>query len=280
MDTAEKFALLKKELQAISVKAREYFESDDFSNEQKSDSSVVTRVDKEVEDILRTFITKHFPDDTFIGEEGDNKPGTSGFVWHVDPIDGTDNFLRKIPFCAISVARLGDTDEGTFALVHNPITNLTFSSYCGETTCENERLVGMTKEPLGGKYFVTVDRGRKPWMYPASHNLMTGLSTKFGRSKNLGSIALNLAYAAAGRFDAILTFGLFSYDYAAGLYLIKASGGKISVFEKGKWSEWTGTMKELCDEDNRTVFASHPEVHQQFIDFIGDPRRWEKQVLE
>lgn len=280
MNTHEKFLLLKKEVEAASKIARDYFDSDDFSNEQKADSSVVTKVDMEIERVIRTFVDEHFGDDAVVGEEEENKAGTSGFVWHIDPIDGTDNFLRKIPFCAVSIARLGDTAEDSFAIIHNPITGHTFSSVNEDGTYENERLVKVTPEPLGGKYFITVDRGREKWMYPASHKLMYGLSTQFGRSKNLGSSALNLAYVAAGRFDAVLSFGLNTYDYGAGLYLIRAAGGVVSVFQDGEWQLWEGSLKALCDTHGKTLFASHPDVHEQFRDFIGNPRDWERKTLE
>jgi myo-inositol-1(or 4)-monophosphatase len=280
MTTHERYELLIQRIEEAGALARDYFDSDDFSNEQKSDGSVVTKIDQGIERVIRTFIDEYFPDDAVVGEEEENKAGTSGYVWHIDPIDGTDNFLRKIPFCAISIARLGDDPEGTFAIVHNPITRHTFSSVNESGAYENQRLVATSAEPLGGNYFITVDRGREPWMYPASFHLMTGLSKRFGRSKNLGSAALNVAYVAAGRFDGMLTFGLNTYDYAAGLYLVRAAGGAISVYEAGEWRLWEGTIKELCDVHGKTIFASHPDVHERIRDFIGNPRAWEAGVLE
>lgn len=280
MTVEDKFHLLLQEVREVSILARNYFESPDFSNEQKTDGSVVTEVDKAIERVIRTFIDTHFPDDAVIGEEEDDKPGTSGFVWHVDPIDGTDNFLRKIPFCAVSIARLGDTAEDSFAIVHNPITNLTFASIMENGTFENEHLTNLTAEPLGGRYTVTVGRGRQPWMKGAGNNIITACDEKFGRGVRYGSTALELAYVSAGRIDGFLTFGLSSYDYAAGAYLVRAAGGTISVFENGAWSEWTASIKELCAEHGKTIFVSHPDVHCEMRDFIGDPKRWANEVVE
>lgn len=281
MDIRQKFEALKEVIEEASAIARAYFDSDDFSNEQKSDGSVVTKVDENIEQVIRGFIEQHFPDDAVVGEEGDYKAGTSGFVWHVDPIDGTDNFLRKIPFCAVSVARLGDTSEDSFAIVHNPITNLTFASLMDDGAYENEHVSTCTAEPLGGRFVITVGRGRgEQWMKTAAQYLMIGLTNKFGKSTAYGSTALELAYVSAGRIDGFLTFGLSSYDYAAGLYLVRASGGVISVFENGIWSLFEGSIKDLCAEHGKTIFVSHPLVHEEMRSFIGDPRRWTNGVVE
>ena len=274
MTTEEKFHALVEEVKQASRIAKAYFDSDDVSNELKEDKSVVTRIDKEIEDRLRTFIKTNFRDDAIVGEEGENEPGTTGFVWHVDPIDGTDNFLRKIPFCAISIARLGDTEEDSFAIVHNPITGHTFSSFMEGGCYENSRITNLTAEPLGGKYVIGVSRGREPWMKIAAYKLFEAVGTRYGRCGHFHSTALELAYLSAGRFDAFLTFGLQSYDWGAGLYLVRAAGGKISVFEDGGWKSFEVSIKELCNAHGKTIFASHPDIHDEMRDFIGNPRNW------
>lgn len=278
MTIEEKFELLKEEIRTASKLARGYFDSEDFTNEQKEDGSVVTEIDKKVEAILREFIQKYFPDDAVIGEESENTEGTSGFVWHVDPIDGTDNFLRKIPFCGVSVARLGDTAEDSFGIVHNPITDHTFASLMDNGVFENERVSKMSPLPLGGTYVVTFGFGRsESWMKPASFKLQEAMNEGGYKCRDFGSTALHLAYLAAGRTDGFLTTGLHSYDYAAGLYLVKAAGGAISVFEDGVWNLYEGSLKELCDVHGKTIFASHPDVHRTMRDFIGNPRNWSNQ---
>lgn len=275
MNIEEKFIALIKEVEKASHIAREYFDSDSLVKEDKDDGSMVTEVDKGIERILRNFVQEHFPDDSIIGEEEDSVEGTSGFVWHIDPIDGTDNFLRKIPFCAVSIARLGDTQEDSFAIVHNPITNQTFASLMENGTYENERITNLTAEPLGSKYVIGMGRGRKEsWMVPAGFAIQKLLGEKYGRCMPYNCTALELAYISAGRIDAFITYGLHSYDYAAGLYLVKAAGGAISVFENGEWKLWTGSLKELCSEHGRIMFVSHPDINKEMTDLIGDPRAW------
>jgi len=275
MNIEPQFHDLIKEIKQASVVAHDYFVSDSTKNEQKADGSVVTEVDQAIERQLRTWIDREFPDDAIVGEEEAGKGGTSGFVWHIDPIDGTDNFLRKVPFCAVSVARLGPDAEDSFGIVYNPLTEQLFASLMENGAYENERVTNLTAEPLGGKYVVTVGRSRKEsWMVPASFKIQEAVGTKFGRCMPYNCTALELAYLSAGRIDGFLTFGLNSYDYAAGLYLVKAAGGMISAFTDGKWQVFDGPLRDLCAEHGKIIFASHPDIHCEIRDFIGDPKQW------
>ena len=275
MNIHEKFELLKDEIEISSRLARDYFDSEDFSNESKDDGSVVTKIDKEIESIIREFIARHFPDDAIVGEEHDDIEGTTGFVWHIDPIDGTDNFLRKIPFTAISIARLGDTTEDSFAIVHNPITNHTFASLMDNDVYENEHIVSCLSEPLWERYLVTTGiRPTEPWVQSAKHNIHKALEKEFGKGVSFSCTALQLAYLAAGRMEGFLTMGLKSYDYAAGLYLVRAAGGKISVFENGTWRLAEESIKDICNEHGKILFASRPDLHDRALSLIGDPKKW------
>lgn len=272
----EKFQALIAHVEEVGQHAREYFDSENIANELKGDGSVVTQIDKEIETMLRAYVKENFPGDAIIGEEHDDISGTTGFVWHIDPIDGTYNFLNRIPFCAISVARLGDTAEDSFGIVHNPITKHTFASLMENGVYENERVTNLTAEVLGGRRVIGLGRSRKEaWMLPASYRIQEAVGTKYGRCQTHNCTALELAYLAAGRFDGFLTYGLQTYDYAAGFFLARAAGAKISVFEDGVWLEHSGSIKSLCDKHEKIIFASHPDLHDEIRDFIGNPRDWD-----
>ena len=274
MDIEKEFSDLKQVIKEVSVIAREYFDSDSTANEIKGDGSVVTEIDKNIETALLKHIKERFPDDSIVGEEHGNHEGTSGFVWHIDPIDGTDNFLRKIPFCCVSVARLGDTAEGSLGIIYNPITGQMFASLKEDGAYENERLTNLTAEPLGGRLILVLSAYSRDWMKIAKLKLAEALSMEIGKTVSYSSCALELAYIAANRIDAQLTFGLQTFDYAAGLFLVKAAGGAISVYEDDEWKRWTGSIKDLCDSHGKTIFSSHPDIHDQITTFIGDPKKW------
>ncbi len=274
------FHELVKLIEGAGAQAHEYFMSGNTSNEQKDDGSVVTKIDRDIETIIVDFVRTHFPDDAIRGEEHGEKEGGSGFVWHIDPIDGTDNFLRRIPFCAISVARLGDDNNHSFAIVHNPITKQTFSTFHEGATYENNRICNLTSSLLGGKLTFSIGRGREGWMKPAGYALQAGFGMKYGRGTSYNCTALELAYVAADRIDAFLTYGLHSYDYAAGLLLVQTAQGAISRFEEGKgWVRYTGSIKDLCATHGDIIFVSHPDLHDELTALIGNPRDWEKEGL-
>lgn len=274
METKEQFEALITVVERAGLKARDYFDDDSSTNEIKTDGSVVTEIDKAIEAELIAYVRAQFPDDSIVGEEGGSHTGTSEYTWHIDPIDGTDNFLRRVPFCAISVARLGENDEGTFALVHNPITNQTFSSYVAGEVREGEHVHTLNDDTLGGRAVLSIARGQKVWMKSASYNISKAMGLKFGGGRPFGCCALEHAYVAANRIDGVLTFGLNTYDYSAGLYLIQTAGGKISVFENGAWAPWEQSINALCDKHGKTIFSSHAGIHDEALVLIGDPKQW------
>lgn len=274
MTIEQKFLATLAVIEQAGLRAAAFFAADDNTNEIKDDGSVVTLIDQAIEADLVAFIRELFPEDTIVGEEGSSYVGTSTFVWHIDPIDGTDNFLRKVPFCGISVARLGDTPDDSFGIVHNPITKQTYAALMDNGVYERNKLHQMTPDILGGRTLISIGRGREYWMKSAGYNLQKSLGTTFGKCSVYNCTALELAYIAANRIDGFLIFGLHSWDFAAGLYLVKAAGGTISVFEEGTWTVWSGSLKELCSRHDRTIFVSHGDLHANILAHIGDPRLW------
>jgi myo-inositol-1(or 4)-monophosphatase len=275
MDSEAIFRRLITLIETEGLRARAYFDANATANEQKIDGSVVTQIDKDIEIAITNFVRHEFPADTIVGEEGAGHVGTSDFVWHIDPIDGTNNFLRRIPFCAISVARLGSTSEDSFGIVHNPITKQTFVAFMDNGVFEREHVHILNDQLLGGRASISIARGRESWMKSATYNLSKTLGLKFGRCIPYGCCALELAYIAANRIDGQLTFGLNSYDYGAGLFLCKAAGARISVFTDSKWTPWTGSLKDLCAEHGKTMFVSHNGIHDDALAIIGDPTDWQ-----
>lgn len=113
LESAVAFAL---EASAIP---RSYFLKNGLVIDRKADDSPVTRADKEAEELLRKRIEAACPNDTIIGEEFDDKPGTSGYTWYLDPIDGTESFVRGVPLFGTMVALTHD-DEPIAGVIDFP----------------------------------------------------------------------------------------------------------------------------------------------------------------
>src|SRR4051812_7545852 len=99
--------------------------------EWKGDRSPVTRADREAEQMLRTTLLRHFPHDGFLGEEFGDQPGTSGFRWIVDPVDGTRSFVRNIPIWATLVG-LTYRDEAIAGICYVPALGQTYHALRGD----------------------------------------------------------------------------------------------------------------------------------------------------
>lgn len=279
MDIEKEFKDLTDVVEEAGALARDYFYSDINPNTQKADGTVVTEIDQKAEAMLRAHIAERFPDDAIVGEEEGASEGKSGFVWYIDPIDGTDNFIRKIPFFAVAATRLGNDPEGSMAIIHNPVSRQTFASLRENDTYENEHLCNLTPDTIGGRYLLVVEGMSKngPWVKSARSKLWGALYERFGRSYAFQSTLLEFAYVAAGRIDGFLSMEFDPWDTAAGLYLVKAAGGAISVHTKEGWKRWDGPIKELYGTsgvERATIFVSHPDIHQNVLDFIGDPSAW------
>jgi myo-inositol-1(or 4)-monophosphatase len=277
----EKFQSLTTYLASLGDIAREYFDSDSSHNEQKGDGSVVTHVDKLIETKLRTFIEEHFPGEAVLGEEHGLSAGTGECVWVIDPIDGTDNFVRKIPFFAITIARLSTRADESFAIIYNPISRQLFSSFAGEVMTENGRPCTMPETIVGGRHFITVTGSNSSgeWIKPARQHIQRALYLEFGKSGHYHSSLLELAYVAAGRIEGILQIEMSVWDSAAGLTMVRANGGAISVFIDGVWQRHEGSLKDLYGADflsRPTVFSSRPDIHERTLALIGVPQGWEK----
>ncbi len=108
---------------AIALEAsaipRRYFQNDGLVVDQKSDDSPVTRADRETEVLLRERIEATCPNDAILGEEFPEKEGTTGFKWHLDPIDGTESFIRGVPLFGTMVA-LEHGDDAVIGVIAFP----------------------------------------------------------------------------------------------------------------------------------------------------------------
>src|SRR5437870_995177 len=119
-----------------------YFDTD-LTVEWKQDHSPVTVADREAEALLRTTLLGAFPRDGFLGEESGDTPGTSGFRWIIDPIDGTRSFVRGIPIWGTLVG-LEYRGEQIAGVVEVPALGLTYRALRGDGAYRNHRRIGVS----------------------------------------------------------------------------------------------------------------------------------------
>lgn len=198
--------------------------------ESKGTQDFVTAADRAVEALLVTRIGDVFPADAIIGEEGGSHGDISGSgaTWIIDPIDGTANFARGLPFWCISVGLMVGS-EIEIGLIYDPVTNELFSARRGAgSLCDGQAIrVSEVVSPERARINLGFTFRRKPEFFLTAIERMVANKCDWSR---LGSAALGLAYVASGRLDGFWAPFVNAWDVAAGICLVKEAGGVVSDF--------------------------------------------------
>lgn len=208
---------------------------------KKGKNDYVTEADHQVETFIIETLKEAYPDHHFYGEE------TGGSlehdeVWIIDPIDGTNNFMRGVPYFSISVALMhkGVVKQG---VVYNPMLDEMFAASRGNGAFLNQHRIRVTPNQLLKNAMLATGSPHKDC--EALDRYVKSLETLYPQCSAIrrsGSAALDLAYVAAGRYDGFWESGLEIWDIAAGALLVKEAGGIVSDFAGGKTFLETGNI--------------------------------------
>uniref|UniRef100_A0A1I7S1E2 Inositol-1-monophosphatase n=1 Tax=Bursaphelenchus xylophilus TaxID=6326 RepID=A0A1I7S1E2_BURXY len=199
-----------------------------------SATDLVTETDKAVEELLIKSISEKYPDHQFIGEEsvaaGKRSPWTDAPTWIIDPIDGTTNFVHRIPFIAICVG-LTINKEIRGGIVYNPITDELFTALKGRGALKNGFPIHVSKTTALTKAVVLAQLGadRSPAQMRSFINNFTALMVdkNMHGHRAFGSAAINMVYVAQGSVDAYVEYGIHSWDIAAAAIIVSEAGGVL-----------------------------------------------------
>ena len=190
---------------------------------------VVSRADREVETLIRDAITAAFPDDAILGEEAAPRPGTSGFTWVIDPIDGTMPFLSGLPHWCVAIAVLQDertVAAATFAPVSGTLYDAALGDgfRCNGTENSAPLTLGLTDAmtAIGASH-------RTPAAGIAA--VIERLLTAGGAYYRSGSGAMMLADVASGRLAGYYEPHMNAWDCLGGLLMVEEAGGRAAPFD-------------------------------------------------
>jgi len=249
--------------QQIALKAGSYLKKhfDQLHHiESKSHiNDLVTECDKFSEAFIKKELQEAFPNSSFICEESGEDIHNSSLTWIIDPLDGTVNFTKKIPFFSVSIALLIDK-KLSVGVIYSPMTDELFSAKRGCGAFLNGRKIEVSHQndlsrafgATGFPYRVQdhVDRS----LIPLKKLLERGVPLR-----RLGSACLDLAYVASGRFDLFFEAHLEPWDMAAGALLVEEAGGKISDFEN----------KSLCFTKSSSCQATNGLLHNEMMQVLS-----------
>ena len=210
----------------------------------------VTQADHASEELIARRLLEARPDDGILGEEdADNRTGTSGIRWVVDPLDATVNFTYRLPHWCVSIA--AEDDHGPLVgVVHDPVRGEVFTAVRGRGATLDGQPMRVTSVDALERTLVATGFSYDPAVRAAQGQDVADLLGRVRDVRRGGSAALDLAYVAAGRVDAYVEFDLQPWDWAAGRLLVVESGGRVSTHER-----------RLGGAVRRGIVAGGPSAH-------------------
>lgn len=214
--------------------AKSYETPDAVEASQKGSNDFVTNVDRDTEHLIIETIRKSYPQHTIISEECGELLGEDHEIqWVIDPLDGTTNFIKRLPHFSVSIAvRIKGRTE--VAVVYDPMRNELYTATRGQGAQLNGyRLRTSQAKDLNGTILATGFPFKVKHHAATYIKMVDKLFTQCADFRRTGSAALDLAYVAAGRVDGFFEIGLKPWDFAAGELLVREAGGLVTDFVGG-----------------------------------------------
>jgi histidinol-phosphatase len=236
--------------------AMHYFDGS-FQVEWKSDQSPVTVADREAEQLLRTTLHAAFPHDGFLGEEFGDSPGTSGFRWIIDPIDGTRNFVRGIPIWATLVG-LEYQGEQIAGIADVPGLGHTYRALRGDGAYRNERRIRVSD--VGNLADSILFYTSLSWFLEAGRaDDFLALTRRTDKQRGFGDFYGHVL-VAQGSGEVMVEHGVHAWDVAALKPIVEEAGGR--------YSDWEGAPNIHSPH----VVVSNGKLHEEVLAILRGGR--------
>ncbi|HRK02014.1 MAG TPA: inositol monophosphatase family protein [Oligoflexia bacterium] len=223
-------------------------------------AGLVTEADRGAEKIILRTLRKSFPLDHYWGEETGRSEAKwkSPFRWHIDPLDGTTNFVHHVPMFCVSIGLEFENTDSVLGVIYQPMMRELFTATLGGGAYRNNQRIRVSKVATVADALLATGFSLKVDQYQKTE--MQSLSKLLNQShgiRRIGSAALDLAYVAAGRFDGFYERGLANWDVAAGMVLVREAGGAVSNAR--------GERFRLSDD---TIVATNEKIQGELLKFI------------
>jgi myo-inositol-1(or 4)-monophosphatase len=218
--------------------------------DQKGRNDYASEVDRMAEREIINILKTAYPDHAILAEESGAQEGND-YVWIIDPLDGTTNFLHGFPQYAVSIA-LKHKGKLEVGVIYDPLRDELFTAKRGGGAMLNNRKLRVTQpNSLKGALLGTGFPFKTDQHLDAYTGMFRSLTTECAGIRRAGAAALDLAYVAAGRLDGFWEIGVMEWDIAAGVLLIKEAGGVVTDFSFND---------NYLESGN--VIAGSPKMHQ------------------
>ena len=244
---------------AAKILIRDFGEIENLQVSLKGPGNFVTASDIKVEKILVEELQKARPTYSILSEEIGEINNDESFKWIIDPIDGTSNFLHGIPHFAISIG-LEHDKEIICGIIYDPIKDEMFTAEKGNGAyVNNKRMRVSSRSKLKDCIIFTGGPRQNPkdkeLFFVEYKNFSSVVKTPI---RKMGSASLDIAYVAAGRCDGFWQRNLNYWDYAAGIILVKESGGFVTDFN--------GENRYI---ENETILVTNSKINKEMIEVLN-----------
>jgi myo-inositol-1(or 4)-monophosphatase len=233
-----------------------------LDTEMKGAVDPVTQVDREAEIAIRDVIGSHFPDDAILGEEQGGGDWRDGRVWIVDPLDGTVNYVHRLPQVAVSIALWND-GAPLVGVIVDVARNDEYVAVVGGGATLNGEAIHVSETPTLDQSLVSTGFPYDRRQHAAAYlRVVEEVMLNSQGTRRLGAAALDLAWLAAGQYDAYWehggAHGIKPWDVAAGILLVTEAGGT-----------YTNESGEINQLEARAHVASNGKVHEELRSIVA-----------
>ena len=225
----------------------------------KSKTDLVTGTDIASEEIIYNIIKSKYPDHSILAEEsGLNQIDHAEYIWVIDPLDGTTNFVHNYPSYAVSIALVHKNKPIVGVVVEMPAMNTYWASDDGAAYCNNKLIKVSNTDSLIQSLLVTGFGYIHDSKWNINMNLFKAFTDVTQGVRRLGAAAIDICHAASGTVDGFWEFNLNPWDVAAGVLIAERSGAQISKMNGQKYS--------IYDDE---ILISNGIIHQDMISIIN-----------
>ena len=220
----------------------------------KDDETPVTRADTEAERAIRQTITQAFPDHGFLGEEYGIQEGTSPYMWIIDPIDATKNFIRKIPIFGTQIA-LMKGEELILGVSNAPLLNELLYAEKGNGAYFNDEPIKVSTVSQPDEAMIC--HGGLKWF--TEKGFLTGICNLINdtaRSRGFGDFYM-YHLVASGRVDAVIEAAISIWDIAAITVIVREAGGMV-----------TDIQGNAITQETSSLVATNGVLHQRVMEYF------------
>ncbi len=238
----------------------------DFSASTKSDQSLVTEVDIQIQQMITDHVAREFPKYGILAEEdasvssGATGGGGSDYWWVIDPLDGTRNYVHGLPFYCVSIA-LMDRGVPVVGVIHDPNCDRTYTAIKGRGAFAGERRMHVSTSRWSDGPLLGIPTPRQT---PLPAAIYQDWASR-GVLRHIGSTCLNLALTACGGLDACFAQEVKLWDVAAGALLVTEAGGRVT---SPAGQTIFPVDPERYEDENIAILAGGQALHDELMESL------------